>query len=114
MRCDENKISQLVGILMDNALKYSDSNSEISFSLHKEKDNAVIKCSNLCSDFSADNIPKLFDRFYRSDNDRIHEQDGFGLGLSIAQAIAELHGGSISADFKNKIITFNVTLPTNK
>lgn len=114
MRCDENKIAQLVGILMDNALKYSDSNSEICFSLYKEKDNAVIKCSNLCSDFSANNIPKLFDRFYRSDNDRIHEQDGFGLGLSIAQAIAELHGGSISADFKNKIITFNVTLPTNK
>ena len=114
MRCDENKIAQLVGILMDNALKYSDSNSEICFSFHKEKDNAVIKCSNLCSDFSASNIPKLFDRFYRSDNDRIHEQDGFGLGLSIAQAISELHGGSISADFKNKIITFNVTLPINK
>lgn len=114
MRCDENKIAQLVGILMDNALKYSDNNSEICFSLHKGKDNAVIKCSNLCSDFSANNILKLFDRFYRSDNDRIHEQDGFGLGLSIAQAIAELHGGSISADFKNKIITFNVTLPTNK
>lgn len=114
MRYDENKIAQLVGILMDNALKYSDNNSEICFSLHKEKDNAVIKCSNLCSDFSANNILKLFDRFYRSDNDRIHEQDGFGLGLSIAQAIAELHGGSISADFKNKIITFNVTLPTNK
>lgn len=111
LKCDENKISQLTGILMDNALKYSDEKSEISFSLHREKDNAIMKCSNFCSDFSAGNTSRLFERFYRSDNDHTHEQEGFGLGLSIAQAITELHRGSIKADYKDNAVTFTITLP---
>lgn len=111
LKCDENKISQLTGILMDNALKYSDEKSEISFSLHREKDNAVMRCTNLCSDFSAKNTSRLFERFYRSDNDHSHEQEGFGLGLSIAQAITELHRGSINADYKDNTVTFTITLP---
>lgn len=110
LNCDENKISQLVGILMDNALKYSDEKSVIRFSLKKNGECAVISCSNPCSDFSASDTSKLFERFFRSENDRIHEQEGFGLGLSIAQAIAELHGGKISADYENNIITFTVIL----
>lgn len=109
--CDENKISQLVGILMDNAKKYSDDKSTICFSLAKERDSVVMKCSNMCSDFPGSDTSRLFDRFYRSDNDHIHEQEGFGLGLSIAQAIAELHGGKISADYDGKMITFTVTIP---
>lgn len=112
LNCDENKISQLVGILMDNALKYSDEKSKICFSLKKNGDYAVISCSNPCSDFSASDTSKLFERFFRSENDRIHEQEGFGLGLSIAQAIAELHGGKISAAYENNIITFTVLLNT--
>ncbi len=109
--CDENKISQLVGILMDNALKYSDAKSEITFSVYKEMDNVIIKCSNLCSDYLTNDTSKLFERFYRRDNDRIHEQEGFGLGLSIAQAIVELHNGNICASCNDKIITFTITLP---
>lgn len=112
INCDENKISQLVGILMDNALKYSDEKSRICFSLKKNGDYAVISCSNPCSDFSASDTSKLFERFFRSENDRIHEQEGFGLGLPIAQAIAELHGGQISAAYENNIITFTVILNT--
>ena len=110
INCDENKISQLVCILLDNALKYSDDESEIRFSLKKSGDYAVIRCSNPCTDFSASDTSKLFERFFRSDNDQINEQEGFGLGLSIAQAIAELHGGKISADYKNNIITFTIML----
>lgn len=112
INCDENKISQLVGILMDNALKYSDEKSRICFRLKKNGDYAVISCSNPCSDFSASDTSKLFERFFRSENDLIHEQEGFGLGLSIAKAIAELHGGQISAAYENNIITFTVILNT--
>lgn len=110
IRCDETKISRLTGILTDNALKYSDPASEIMFSLCREKDNVVIRCSNKCSDFSAVDINRLFERFYRSDNDRIHEQEGFGLGLSIAQAITQVHNGTISADYKEGVITFTAVL----
>lgn len=110
INCDENKITRLIDILLDNAMKYSDDKSEIKFSLKKVGDNAVIQCSNPCSDFSASDTSKLFERFFRSENDRIHEQEGFGLGLAIAQAITELHGGKITADYKNNIITFTITL----
>lgn len=108
--CDENKITRLIDILLDNAMKYSDDKSKIKFSLKKVGDNVVIQCSNPCSDFSASDTSKLFERFFRSENDRIHEQEGFGLGLAIAQAITELHGGKITADYKNNIITFTITL----
>jgi len=108
--CDENKISQLISILMDNALKYSDEKSEIFFTMKKEKDSIVIICSNPCSSFASSDISKLFDRFFRSENDHTHEQEGFGLGLSIAQAIAELHKGRINASYNNNIVTFTVIL----
>ena len=111
LQCDETKISQLVGILVDNSLKYSDDKSEIKFTLTKENDSAIIRCSNICSEISSGDVSRLFERFYRSDNDRIHEQEGFGLGLSIAQAITELHGGTIKAECFDKTITFTVTLP---
>ena len=110
MKCDGDKISQLTGILLDNALKYSDDGSEICFSLKKEKEGVVIRCSNPCSDFTASDTSRLFERFFRSENDHSHEQEGFGLGLSIAQAIAELHNGTISASYENNIITFSVVL----
>ncbi|MGN0630804.1 MAG: sensor histidine kinase [Ruminococcus sp.] len=111
MNCDESKISQLVGILVDNALKYSDDCSTIEFTLKTEKDNAVIKCSNPCSNFSPEDTARLFERFYRSSNDCTQEQEGFGLGLSIAQAVAKLHKGKIFADYKDGVITFTVILP---
>lgn len=111
IHCDENKISQLAGILMDNALKYSDADSTIDFRLYRDKDSVIMKCSNLCSDFTDKDTSKLFERFYRSDNDHIHEQEGFGLGLSIAQAVTELHGGSISASCMDKTISFTAVLP---
>lgn len=110
LKCNADKISQLVGIFMDNALKYSDDRSEIHFLLKKEKSGVIISCSNPCSDFSASDTSKLFERFFRSENDHSHEQEGFGLGLSIAQAIAELHNGTISASFEDNIITFTVVL----
>lgn len=110
LNCDENKIAQLIYILMDNALKYSDDNSEISFSLKKAKDSVIINCANPCSNFSASDTSKLFKRFYRSDNDHSHETSGFGLGLSIAQAIAQLHNGTISASYKDNVISFTVIL----
>lgn len=111
---DEQKISQLVGILVDNALKYSDEKSTISVKLYKEKDHIILTCENPCQDFVAEDAAKLFERFYRSDNDHSQEQEGFGLGLSIAQAIVALHQGKIEATYHAPNITFTVTLPTKK
>ncbi len=106
--CDEGKISQLVGILMDNALKYSDEQSEIHVSLSRKKDRIVLSFSNSCSDFPIADTAKMFERFYRSDNDCSREQEGFGLGLSIAREIAGLHKGVITAEYENNNVTFTI------
>ncbi len=114
IQCDKNKISQLIGILIDNAIKYSDEGSKIKFSLKKQKDLAVFTCENQCSNFLISDTSKMFNRFYRSDDDHSNKQNGFGLGLSIAQAITQLHSGKISAEYKENTVYITISLPIKK
>ena len=108
---DEVKIERLVGILADNALKYSDEGCEITFALRRNKDCVCLTCSNVCRELKDDDINRLFERFYRREESHSNEREGFGLGLSIAQAITELHDGSISASVKDGVVAFEVKLP---
>lgn len=95
---DEYAVRQLVSILLDNAVKYSIKNSEITFSLAKFKKGVTITAENKCGGIDDDDIKKLFDRFYRPDKSRNSATGGFGIGLSIARAIVEGHGGHIHAE----------------
>lgn len=103
---NQNKIDELVGILLDNALKYSDENSQIKLNLYSEKENIILTCQNHCMNFNTDDIPFLFERFYRGDKSHSKETEGFGLGLSIAKEIVLLHKGSITVNYKNSIVYF--------
>lgn len=105
-----DKIDALVGILLDNALKYSDTGAEIRMQLFAKKDKAVLVCTNPCSDFSADAIPFLFDRFYRADVSHSDEKAGFGLGLSIAKEIVTRHGGEIHVRYQDGTVEVRVVL----
>lgn len=107
---NQAKIDELVGILLDNAIKYSDEQAQISISLHSKNDAIILTCENPCKSFNKDDIPYLFDRFYRADKSHSGEKEGFGLGLSIAKEIVSLHGGTINADYKNNMIVFNIKL----
>ncbi len=111
MRCDSNKLSQLAGILIDNSLKYSDDNSTVVFTLKKVKNHVIIECTNTCTDFNVADTSMMFERFYRSDQDLRSEKEGFGLGLSIAKAVTELHKGNINVSYYNKNVCFTVDLP---
>ncbi|MCR5150010.1 MAG: HAMP domain-containing histidine kinase [Clostridiales bacterium] len=93
---DEYAVRQLVSILTDNALKYSSEGSPVSFTMKKHKKGVVITSSNKCENIDKEDLPKLFDRFYRADKSRSSDS-GFGIGLSIAKGICEAHKGSISA-----------------
>ena len=105
---NQNKIDELVGILLDNALKYSDENSQIKLNLYSEKENIILTCQNHCMNFNTDDIPFLFERFYRGDKSHSKETEGFGLGLSIAKEIVLLHKGSITVNYKNSIVYFQI------
>ncbi len=95
---------------MDNALKYADNDSPIEMSLKKYKKNIILTCINSSNNLD-DNIEHLFDRFYRGDKSHNSKNFGFGIGLSLAKSICEVHGGSISANkLSDKIIKFEAIL----
>ena len=110
-RGDETALRQLVSILMDNALKYALPGGEIVLSLKREHRGIVLRQSNPCEELGEGEEKKLFDRFYRADPSRSSEKKGFGVGLSIARGIVEMHKGSITASCPEKgRIEFTVVL----
>ena len=82
---------------MENAVKYATDKTAIDFTLEKSKKGVAIHTSNECSGIDADELDKLFERFYRADKSRNSSTGGFGIGLSVARSIAEGHKGSIQA-----------------
>ena len=108
---DEYAIRQLVSILLDNAVRYADDGSVIRLGLEKSKRGLALRMSNPCTGLDAEELDKLFDRFYRPDRSRSKQTGGFGVGLSIARSIAEAHKGSIRAECPAEgIIQFVVIL----
>lgn len=106
-------IRQLVSVLIENAVKYSPEGGEIGVSLTSRRKTAVLTVSNTAKDkVSREDLPHVFDRFYRTDTSRNSLTGGHGIGLSIAKAITEAHGGSISASTKDGgDFSVTVTLP---
>lgn len=113
MRGDEKAIRQLVTILLDNAVKYSDEEGRIEVSLEKQKNRIRFSVFNTTEVISREHLEHLFDRFYRIDSSRNSQTGGYGLGLSIAAATVNAHKGKIVAlteDEKSLLIV--VTFPT--
>lgn len=109
---DEDKITQLMNILMDNALKYSTENGFIKVTLSKNKSSSVcLTVSNSSENIKQEQIEKIFDRFYRIDDSRNRKTGGSGLGLNIAKSIVESHKGHITAINKDNITSFIITFP---
>jgi two-component system, OmpR family, sensor histidine kinase CiaH len=94
---DEQAIRQLTTILADNALKYASGDGEISFTVKRLGKYAEIICRNSADGIEKGNHDILFERFYRADSSHSQTQPGYGLGLSVAQAIVLAHRGRISA-----------------
>lgn len=98
MNGDEKTIRRLVNIFMDNALKYSPENTAVELELKKSGKQIVLSVFNQTSEpVEKEKLGLLFDRFYRTDSSRNSETGGHGIGLSMAKAIVESHGGKISA-----------------
>nr|WP_297873205.1 HAMP domain-containing sensor histidine kinase [uncultured Blautia sp.] len=95
---DEKAIRGLITILLDNAVKYTNENGQISVSLEKKKNRIYLSVFNTTEQISKEQISHLFDRFYRTDTSRNSQTGGYGLGLSIAAATVEAHKGKIIAE----------------
>ena len=96
MMLDQTLITNLLLNILENAVKYSDSGGEIRVSLSKENDYAILKIRDDGIGISKEDLPKVFNRFFRAEH--TGEKEGTGLGLAIAKWIVELHQGDISID----------------
>lgn len=109
---NSEQIKQVVMILLDNALKYTDSKGNIDVNLKQNNNSVVLSVANTGEGIPDEYVDKIFDRFYRIDKSRSRKSGGYGLGLSIARAIVEQHEGRIWAkSILNEKTTFSVELP---
>ncbi len=109
---DCSSIQQMISILLDNAVKYSDREGMIRFDLYRKRGKAFIEVFNTCCLPECFDPDRLFDRFYRLDESRSSHTGGTGIGLSMAQAIAQAHSGRIEIKCTDqKSILFKVVLP---
>jgi signal transduction histidine kinase len=110
---DKEKIRQLLVILLDNAIKYSKEPIDLQISGVKGAVRIVVADKGV--GIAEENIPHMYDRFYRTDSARGRDTGGVGLGMSIAKRIVDLHGGKIDVFSKlGEGTTFSIVLPFRK
>jgi heavy metal sensor kinase len=109
---DRLKLRQLFLNILDNALRYTPGGGTVSGSLVRKNGNAYVSVSDTGMGIPAEDLPFIFDRFYRVDKARSRSDGGLGLGLAIANSIAKLHGGKIEVESQvGKGSTFHIILP---
>lgn len=109
IQADKNQIEQLVSILLDNAVKYASENGAVHVRLSRKAKHVSLEIENTCDSLPEVPPQKLFERFYRGDASHNQKSGGYGIGLSMAQSIAEQNKGTITAKYsENNRICFIV------
>lgn len=109
---DANKVAQCVINIVNNAIKYTPQGGYVGIQLYGTKDDVIIKVRDTGIGIPEEDLPHIFDRFYRVDSARARETGGSGLGLSIAYQIVTLHQGRINVHSEvNAGTTFYIILP---
>ncbi len=109
---DKDKISAVLVNLLGNAVKYTPANGRVIFRVHITAQQIEISIEDTGVGISADELPKVFDKFFRSPDPRVQQETGTGLGLALANEVVRLHGGRITVESEiNKGSTFTVLLP---
>ncbi len=112
---DPDRIEEALGILVDNACKYTPTGGTVRVSTRPAEDGACIVVADTGIGIPAEDLPNVFERFYRSDASRSKETGGFGLGLAIAKRIIEANGGTIGVTSERGVgTTFEVCLPGHR
>lgn len=112
IRADEARLREVFDNLLDNAVKYSNAKGTIRLAADRGDGSIVLSVSDQGIGIGADDLPRIFERFYRVDRARSRELGGTGLGLSIVKHIAQLHGGGVEAESElGKGTTIRAILP---
>lgn len=100
LQADEERLHQLLMVLMDNAVKYTPEGGVIRVACHKLSHTVYLEVEDTGIGIPPEHLPHIFDRFYRGDKARTRQEGGTGLGLAIAKWIVERHGGKIRIESK--------------
>lgn len=111
---DRRNLTELFTILLDNAIKYSAADTSVAIESKRTRMTVIVTVSDQGYGIAQEDIPHIFDRFYRADKSRSKTNaEGYGLGLAIAKSIVQRHRGSLGVKSTvGKGTTFTVTLPT--
>lgn len=108
---NSTQLSQLVSILVDNAIRHGKNGKEIQITLSQTRNFAVLSVVNAGNAIPPDKAAQLFERFYRADEARSGESNHYGLGLAIAKAIVESHNGKIEVRCYDGLVEFRALIP---
>ncbi len=112
---DPDRVEEALGILVDNACKYTPSGGRVQLKTRRHRDRVVVEVTDTGVGIPEPDLPSIFERFYRSDTSRSKETGGFGLGLPIAKHIIDASGGMIWVRSKvGSGTTFTISLPRNR
>jgi two-component system sensor histidine kinase CiaH len=105
MQADEERLHQLLITLLDNAIKYTPEGGLVRVICRKLAHSVHLEVEDTGIGIAPENLPHIFDRFYRGDKARTRQEGGSGLGLAIAKWIVERHGGKIRVESKHSVGT---------
>jgi two-component system sensor histidine kinase CiaH len=107
-------IQQVIEILLDNAIKYTNVNGQIGITSYRDKSELILRVANTGVGIASQDIGRIFDRFYRGDKSRVYQEGNYGLGLSIARAAVQKLGGNIDVQSNFERTIFTVKVPNKK
>ncbi|GAA2689454.1 sensor histidine kinase [Actinoplanes palleronii] len=112
VRADPDRLRQVLGNLLSNAIRYTDAGGRVEVGVHRDELNAILTVRDTGVGMTADEVSRVFDRFWRADPARQRATGGSGLGLTITRRIVDDHGGRISATSEPGLgTTFTVRFP---
>ena len=112
VEADPSRLKQVVVNLLDNAIKYTPEGGNVSISVTRRDHRAILEVADTGLGISPNDLPHIFDRFYRADKARSRQMGGTGLGLSIVRSICLAHGGQVTVNSaEGRGSRFRVELP---
>lgn len=112
-RANRDHVTQVLLNLLQNAARYADEGSQVTVRANSSNQAARISVTNTGTTIAAEDLPRIFERFYRADKSRNRASGGQGLGLALTKELIEASGGEIGADSSNGVTTVWFTLPAS-